>query len=268
METDTKSLFQITEAAHACGVSRSTLMRMEERGCSRLPMSRRRAGGGTTITTTSHAFYRSKIQIHGTGRTGDRGLFVRGGEVSGLLAVLEERLQELLQGVEELRLRAGNRSGMSVQLTSLHAVTCYMKKCMGRTVEEKYAAMYGFYSECIRNGCVLSDEPMFVVQERNDYLEGYIGEKPYPYWVCVPVRKEQAPEDAVVLPACRVLSVLYYGEYDEGVDEAWLTLGREVKERGLTPAGLPRVLGIVAPYTGREIEARRYCSRIVLPVSD
>ena len=44
--------------------------------------------------------------------------------------------------------------------------------------------------------------------------------------------------------------------------------GREVKERGLTPAGLPRVLGIVAPYTGREIEARRYCSRIVLPVSD
>ena len=171
--------------------------------------------------------------------------FVRGGEVSGLLAVLEERLQELLQGVEELRLRAGNRSGMSVQLTSLHAVTCCMKKCMGRTVEEKYAAMYGFYSECIRKGCVLSDEPMFVVQERNDYLEGYIGEKP-----------------------CRVLSVLYYGEYDEGVDEAWLTLGREVKERGLTPAGLPRVLGIVAPYTGREIEARRYCSRIVLPVSD
>ena len=168
---------------------------------------------------------------------------------------------------EELRLRAGDRSGMSVQLTSLHAVTCCMKKCMGRTVEEKYAAMYGFYSECIRKGCVLSDEPMFVVQERNDYLEGYIGEKPYPYWVCVPVRKEQAPEDAVVLPACRVLSVLYYGEYDEGVDEAWLTLGREVKERGLTPAGLPRVLGIVAPYTGREIDTRRYCSRIVLPVS-
>ena len=182
METDTKSLFQITEAAHACGVSRSTLMRMEEKG---------------------------------------------------LLAVLEERLQELLQGVEELRLRAGNRSGMSVQLTSLHAVTCCMKKCMGRTVEEKYAAMYGFYSECIRKGCVLSDEPIFVVQERNDYLEGYIGEKPYPYWVCVPVRKEQAPEDAVVLPACRVLSVLYYGEYDEGVDEAWLTLGREVKELSL-----------------------------------
>ena len=32
MEKNTKDLFQITEAAHACGLSRSTLMRMEEKG--------------------------------------------------------------------------------------------------------------------------------------------------------------------------------------------------------------------------------------------
>ena len=32
MEQNTKNLFQITEAAHACGLSRSTLMRMEEKG--------------------------------------------------------------------------------------------------------------------------------------------------------------------------------------------------------------------------------------------
>lgn len=50
--------------------------------------------------------------------------------------------------------------------------------------------------------------------------------------------------------------------------EAWLTLGREVKARGLKPAGAPRVLGIVAPYTGREIETRRYCSRLALPVEE
>ena len=52
------------------------------------------------------------------------------------------------------------------------------------------------------------------------------------------------------------------------MDGAWLALGREVKARGLTPADYPRVLGIVAPYTGREIEARRYCHRLVLPIED
>lgn len=69
------------------------------------------------------------------------------------------------------------------------------------------------------------------------------------------------------LPECRALSVLYCGDYG-GVDEMWLTMGREVTARGLTPAGLPRVLCIVAPYTGREIETKRYCSRLVLPVKD
>ena len=69
----------------------------------------------------------------------------------------------------------------------------------------------------------------------------------------------------MVLPGCRVLSALYYGDYN-GLDEAWLVLGREVKARGLTPADFPRALGIVAPYMGREIETRRYCSRLALPV--
>ena len=32
MDMDTKKLFQITEAAHACSLSRSTLLRLEERG--------------------------------------------------------------------------------------------------------------------------------------------------------------------------------------------------------------------------------------------
>ena len=73
--------------------------------------------------------------------------------------------------------------------------------------------------------------------------------------------------DAVTLPECRALSVLHYGDYDN-VDAAWLTLGREVKARGLRPAGPPRVLCIVAPYTGREIDTQRYCSRLVLPVEE
>ncbi len=56
-----------------------------------------------------------------------------------------------------------------------------------------------------------------------------------------PVQPEKAPADALVLPECRVLSVLYCGDYS-GVDEAWLILGREVKARDLTLAGNPRVL--------------------------
>ncbi len=63
-----------------------------------------------------------------------------------------------------------------------------------------------------------------------------------------------------------MLSVLYCGDY-AGEDEAWLTLSREVKAGGC-PTGTTRILGIVAPYTGREIDPQRYCSRLVLPVEE
>lgn len=70
-----------------------------------------------------------------------------------------------------------------------------------------------------------------------------------------------------ILPECRVLSVLYCGDYS-GIDEAWLALGRDVKAQNLTPDAPPHVPGIVAVYTGREIDTRRYCSRLVLPVEE
>lgn len=97
METDTKSLFQITEAAHACGVSRSTLMRMEEKGLLApayvAPESGRRYYDNHNVARVLQI---EKFKSMGLGAQEIADYFVRGGEVSGLLAVLEERLQELL----------------------------------------------------------------------------------------------------------------------------------------------------------------------------
>lgn len=266
MEKDTRPLFQITEAAHACGLSRSTLLRMEEKGLLApayiAPDSGRRYYDNHNVARVLQI---EKLKAMGLGTEEIAGYFAHGGEVTDLLSMLEERLRELSRGVEELRLRAGESGGISIQMMTLPAVTCCMRRCEGHTIADKYNAMYDFYGQCVRQGCRLSDEPMFTISERRDYLDGYIGDAPYPYQVCVPVRTESAPAEAVTLPECRALSVLYYGGYD-GVDEAFLTLGREVKARGLKPTGFVRVLGIVAPSTGREIAAQRYCSRLVLPV--
>lgn len=263
-----KKYFQITEAAHACGISRSTLMRMEEKGLL-MPSHIAKESGRRYYDNhdVARVLQIEKFKSMGldTGQIAD--YFAHGGETSALLAVLENRLHDLQRSVEELRLRAAEAPGVSVQMMHLPAVTCRMRQCVGHTVADKYADMYDFYSDCVRRGCVLSEEPLFTISERHDFLEGHISEEPYSYFVCVPVRADKAPADAVTLPECRALSVLYYGDYS-GVNEAWLTLGREVKARGLTPAGAPRVLGIVAPYTGREIETRRYCSRFALPVTE
>ncbi len=268
MEKDTRPLFQITEAAHACGLSRSTLLRMEEKGLLApayiAPDSGRRYYDNHNVARVLQI---EKLKVMGLGTEEIAGYFAHGGEVTDLLSMLEERLRELSRGVEELRLRAGESGGISIQMMTLPAVTCCMRRCEGHTIADKCNAMYDFYGQCVRRGCRLSREPIFTISERTDYLEGRIGDTPYPFHVCVPVRPENAPKEAVTLPECRALSVLYYGDYS-GVDEAFLALGREVRARGLKPAGFVRVLGIVAPYSGREIETQRYCSRIVLPVEE
>lgn len=268
MEQNTKNLFQITEAAHACGLSRSTLMRMEEKGLLTPAYIAAKSGRRYYDNhNVARILQIEKFKSMGLNTEQIADYFAHGGEITTLLSALESRLLDLQRSVEELQLRTVDGPSISVQIMRLPAVTCRMRQCMGRTVADKYADMYDFYSECVRQGCVLSEEPLFTISDRQDYLEGYISNEPYSYVVCVPVQPENAPEDAVVLPECRVLSVLYCGDYS-GIDEAWLTLGREAKTRGLTPTGAPRVLGIVAPYTGHEIESQRYCSRLVLPVKE
>ena len=268
MKKDTKNLYQITEAARACGLSRSTLMRMENRGLLTpayvSPTSGQRYYDNFNVARILQV---EKFKAMGLDTEEIAGYFAHGGEASELLTVLEARLRELERSVEEMRVRAADRPSISVQMMTLPAVTFLSRRCQGHSVAEKTAAMYEFYGECVRRSCTLSDEPIFNIQERQDFLNGRIDGTPYSYSVCVPVKPETAPSDAQTLPKCRALSALYCGDYG-GVDEMWLTMGREVKVRGLTPAGLPRVLCIVAPYTGREIETKRYCSRLVLPVKE
>ena len=264
MEKKKKDLFQITEAARACGVSRSTLMRMEESGLLEPAYIAKDSGRRYYDNfSVAHVLQVQKFKAMGLSKEEIISYYRSGGQVAEILSSLESRLFELQRGVEELRLRLTPAESISVSEMTLPKTVCCMRREVGRTVRDKYNAMFDFYSECVRKGYRFSDEPIFSISERSDYLEGYIGEENFPFYVCIPL-KEETP-DSVTLPACKALSVLYYGDYD-GVDEAWLTLGRELKSRGQKPIAPPRVLGIVAPYTGKEIATKRYCHRLVVPV--
>ena len=268
MDDKIKGLFPITQAAAACGLSRSTLMRMEEKGLL-IPAYISESNGWRYYDNHNIAriLQIQRFQSMGFNAKETATYFTQGGEAAELLAILEDKLNLLQRNVEELRIRAITSTDMSVQIMTLPETVCCMRRYIGLTPQEKYDVMYDFFHECVENGYVLSQEPLFVVNERTDYLEGRIATEPYPFQVCVPVHPERAPESAVRFPSCKALSVLYYGDYSR-IDEAWLRLGREAKERGLVPAALPRIIGIVASYTGREIDPGKYCSRIVMPVAE
>ena len=158
MPEDMKKLFQITEAARACSLSRSTLLRLEEKGlltpAYTAPDSGRRYYDNHNVARILQI---EKLKAMGLGTEDIAAYFASGGETAVLLAALEEHLHEVARGVEELRLRAGTDTGISVQVLTLPAVTCCRRLCEGHTIAEKYNAMYDFYGECVRRGYRLSD---------------------------------------------------------------------------------------------------------------
>ena len=153
MANCTKKLFQIAEAARACGLSRSTLLRMEEKGlvtpAYTAPDSGRRYYDNHNVARVLQI---EKFKAMGLDAEAIAAYFARGGDTTELLAALEARLHDLQRSVEELRLRAGGAAGVSVQLMTLPAVTCRMRLCEGHTYEDKYNSMYEFYSQCVKKG--------------------------------------------------------------------------------------------------------------------
>lgn len=262
------SLFTIRQAAHACSLSRSSLIRLEERGM--LTPTR-------TDKKTGYRYYDNnniarilqiqKFQQMGFSPEDIISYYEGGGKADELLAALEQRLSVLQQQVTEMRLRSHDVPDMSLSIIEIPETICCVRKYQGALIQDKYHASYDFFHECVEKGIALAPEPFFIIDERTDYLEGTLSSAPYDSCVCMPVLPEHAPENAVTFPACTALSLLVYGSYGN-LHEAYLYLGEQVRERGLTPAGYIRVLSLVGPYVGKEIDPDRYCSQLMLPIAD
>lgn len=268
MDKNTKDLFPITQAAKVCGISRSTLLRLEERGLLTpayiAPKSGRRYYNNFNITRILQI---QKFQWMGFSTEEIISYFTGHGKADGLLAILERRLSVLQQQVLEMRMRANDESSRTIQIIKLPEMICCLREYKGFSVQHKYDALYNFLHECVENGYALSYEPLFIINKRTDYLEGYISSAPYDFQACVPVIPEKAPSNAVRFPACTALSLLYSGNYED-IENSYLCLGKEVQKRGFSPAGYIRAIGLVAPYVGLEIDPNRYCSQLVLPVNE
>ena len=262
------SLFTIRQAARACSLSRSSLIRLEERGLLTPAYTDAKSGYRYYDNNNINRVLQiRKFQWMGFSPEEIVSYFESGGKADGLLDALEQKLSALQQQIEEIRLRSHDVPDMSLSIVKIPETLCCVRKYEGALLQDKYHASYDFFHECAERGIALTPNPFFVINERTDYLEGKISSTPYNFYVCIPVVPEQAPEDAVPIPACTALSLLVYGNYNK-LDEAYLYLGEQVHKRRLTPTGYIRVIGLVGPYVGKEIDPDRYCSQLVLPVAD
>ena len=163
MNDNTRDLFPITQAAKVCGLSRSTLLRLEERGmitpAYTAPKSGRRYYDNDNI---SRILQIQKFQWMGYDTDEIIDYYAGRGRADELLARLEEKLSALQENVDEMRLRAHDVPDMSVSVIKVPEMTCCVRSFRGASVQNKYDAMYAFFHECVEKGTALAAEPLFI----------------------------------------------------------------------------------------------------------
>ncbi len=263
-------LFTISQAAKSCGISRSTIMRLEEKGLLK-PIS--------CSENTGYRYYDNNnitkiLQIQMFLEFGmsykDIAEYFNSNYLSPtLIKTLEQKQFALNRCLQEMKLRIANKSGIQFEIIDLPEYVCYSREYTGFNSTDKYNAMYNLFKEAVEKGYkFLSTEPLFTINKRTDFMEGkYHNNLKHNFLCCIPLEAKTAPKEAVKFPSCKALSILYYGKYDN-IGNTFIALGDKVKEMGVEPIGAPRVLAVIAPYVGREITPDKYISRIALPIKD
>ena len=167
------SLFSIRQAAQACGLSRSSLIRLEEKGL--LVPAYTDADSGYRYYD-NHSITRI-LQIQKFQRMGFHpeeivSYYESGGNADELLAALEEKLSVLQQQIAEMRLRSHDVPDMSLSMITVPETVCCVRKYHGALAQDGYYAAYDFFHECVEKGISFAPIPFFSINERTDYLEG------------------------------------------------------------------------------------------------
>lgn len=262
-----KNLFTMSQVCKSCGLSRATILRMEERGLLK-PTFVNAESGFRYYDNNDVAQIMQIKRFLDMGLTYDDAVlyYQSGGTSRELLARIEERYLRLKRAYEDIRLRVDKREHLSYEFVELPEYVCYAREFRGATAEDSYRAMYGLHHEAVEKGYRLSaTEPLFVIQERTEYLEGAFADTQGDFVCCVPLEPEDPPEEATVYPPCRGFSCLGYGDYSRR-NATFNEFGREIQKRGLKPTGHLRVLGLVAPYVGRDISPTNFVTRLVVPI--
>lgn len=262
-----KDLFTVRQVGQSCGVSRATILRLENKGL--LKPAFIDAQTGYRYYDNHNVSQIMQIQLFlGLGMSYDDILlyYRTNGASPELLRQAESRFFTMKRAYEELKLRVSQPGSLSFEFITLPEYICYAHQFRGTTLEDRYWAMYGLYHEAIEKGYrLLASEPLFVINKRTDFLTGSFSDTEGEFICCVPLEPDHAPEEAVVYPSCRAFSCLYHGDYTRRT-EVFNAFGAKIRELGLKPAGDVRTLGLVAPYTGRDISTDCYVTRLAVPL--
>ena len=264
-----RKLFTVKEMSRACGVSRTTLIRMEEDGFLKPyrvdPDSGYRYYDLQNITAVGQY---QRMQEAGLSRKEIADLYYERVDSRQFVEVQREKLNRLQRFLNGYELCHDHTKDFTVSYVTLPAVTCYCAEFSSFSPEETATLSFLGHQKCVEEGFQLQgSEPLFGIPEEEKARMNYDGSE-HRFTLCIPVIPDAKPHPMLrFFPATEALSILAFGD-DTDVPRLWDRLWAELDARGLEASDRARFIALVAPYTGAHLKPEDYCYECVIPIKE
>ena len=263
-----QKLFTVKELAHACGVSRTTLIRIEECGflkpCLVNPETGYRYYNAYNAAQVGQFLL---LQSLGLKREEIADYYFQKEDATAFLKAQRDRLDRMKRVLEELEVRSKGIPGITFSYIDIPEQTCYCMETELSSPEEGERFFYKVHEQCIQDGFQLNGtEPMFGMSSDDWRISSDAPVSPAKTTACIPVAAPAKNDPRLKsFPAVHAFSALAYGDYSM-IGELSLRFWEEADARKIRPEGPARFYGLVAPYTGNHLAPDRYCYRMIVPV--
>ena len=264
-----RKLFTVKDVSRACGVSRATLIRMEESGF--LKPYR-------TDPDTGYRYYDmqniaaigqyQRLQSIGLSRSEIADVYF--GRVSSAEFIADQRrkLELMRRFLNEYELSHDQSRDRMFSYTILPPATYYCADICASSFEECATLAYVVHERCMSEGYrLLGSEPgAMMADDWRAWSEPFSPNQRAT--VCIPVVPgPDAEEDPNLrsFPETDALSVIGFGGFSV-TSELWGQLYEEMDAAGVEPAGPARLIALVAPYVGAHIRSDEFCYECTIPI--
>lgn len=263
--------FTIHQVCKCCGVSRSTILRMEDRGLLQPAFVDEKTGYRYYNTYNVTRVLHIKMFLEMGLSYGEVALYFQSdGKAPQLLDALRARLSALKRTYDEMELRINDRQNFSAEFIRLPEYVCYQKEFKASAPDGRYKSSYDTFREMVEKGYrPLISKYIFLINKRDDLWESGdpINDAGNDFICCIPLQPDCADEHTVTYPSCTAFSLLCYGDY-AAIQKAHTELGKRVRALGLKSTGYPRSIGIVSGYTDGGFDKKNYVTRLAVPLED
>ena len=253
-----------------CGISRSTVLRLESRGlldpahCDEQSGYRYYDNHNINKILQIKAFQEMGLQYDDI-----KDFYDSEGNSAVFIKKLAHIVSASKRALEEMKLRSNNKNHLSCELIDLPDYICFARSFTGKDLTDKYNDMYGLCHEAYTKGYrMIASEPLFILTPYDEFFKAAPDGKDMHYTCCMPVEPDCASDETTLISGGKALSVLYYGNNIYAIKEITSLIDEKLQELNLKRKDVVRGLCLVAPYMGREIKPDKFVSRIIVPVEE